>query len=787
MGDDKRLCCDERSGKYSSDGRRDDPDHRDSPERGQKRHNGDRSDDEYDRDYEEESNTIILKGLPLDVIEDDIRAAFLLLEGPHPVEIRLMRKRRGVSRGFAFVEFYRLQDSTRWMETNQNKLVIQGKSIVPHYSDRVQNVENWTCTACGVSNWNNWKKLKCFRCGANKVVGESVAPNTNLNAESQQQGEYNGDTIILRNITPFSTVDGILNMLAPYANLSAGNIRLIKHKPKGQNRGFAFVQLSTPSVASQLLAVLQSLQPPLTLDGNTIGVDYAKTVRKDGTDGIKVNALSVASTAIAAAQWSSSQIQQGSGTNTDCVTLPEAYAQQSQGQNFQVWQQRPGGMAPVTGDGLLGAAPEMKTLIPAASVVISQAAQIYQPVVISQPAVQSHQLVSPVAAAQHTAGVSVPTPAASTVSTTVCAAPTVNATVAPDTSTYQYDEASGYYYDPQTGLYYDPSSQYYYNSKTQQYLYWDSQKQTYIPVPAESDTSTEQVSKESRDKKEKPKSKSAQQIAKDMARWAKSLNKQKDSFKNSFQESAASTEEDRNESAAADAGFSLFEKKQMGGFDVSPLMTEQFKITEQDTKSGMFAAFNGDSDAEEGSSDRAEHKEGKITDWKKMVCLLCRRQFPTKEALLRHQQLSDLHKQNLEIQRRTKLMEAELEELERKETELKYRDRAAERRDKCGVPEPPAPKKKFYQPPTLTVNYEQPTKDGLQSDNIGNKMLQAMGWQEGKGLGRHQQGITAPVSASLRTKGTGLGIKGSSYELSASDTYKDAVRKAMFSRFTDVE
>lgn len=99
---------------------------------------------------------------------------------------------------------------------------------------------------------------------------------------------------------------------------------------------------------------------------------------------------------------------------------------------------------------------------------------------------QSHQLVSPVATAQHTAGVSVPTPAASTVSTTVCAAPTVNATgeirqlqndqpytnviykaciplfvsvVAPDTSTYQYDEASGYYYDPQTGLYYDPSSQ----------------------------------------------------------------------------------------------------------------------------------------------------------------------------------------------------------------------------------------------------------------------------------------------------------------------------------------
>lgn len=45
----------------------------------------------------------------------------------------------------------------------------------------------------------------------------------------------------------------------------------------------------------------------------------------------------------------------------------------------------------------------------------------------------------------------------------------------------------------------------------------------------------------------------------------------------------------------------------------------------------------------------------------------------------------------------------------------------------------------------LNSNYEQPTKDGLNSDNIGNKMLQAMGWKEGKGLGRNQQGITTPI------------------------------------------
>ncbi|XP_041836065.1 RNA-binding protein 5-like isoform X2 [Melanotaenia boesemani] len=840
MGTDRRPGRGERSGRYGSDGRREDPEwygkrnrdmereydrrlvddrqkeccdeHRDreSPERGRKRHNSDRSDDEYDGDYpeqdckmeqEEESKTIMLRGLSSNVTEEDIRMALEQLQGPQPVDIRLMKKRTGISRGFAFVEFYHLQDSTRWMETNQNKLVIQGKSIAVHYSNRRQKFENWLCNACGLYNFR--KRVKCYRCGAGKT-GESSGGNA-LNVESQQPAEFSGDTIILRNIAPLSTVDGILSVLAPYANLSSSNVRLIKDKQTGHNRGFAFVQLSSPLEASQLLTILQSLQPPLKLDGKTVGVDYAKSARKDAvqSDGIRASALSVASTAIAAAQWSSSQLHQSSGAS---ASLPDGYAQQPQGAAYQAWPQQPEGLPPVIGDGLLGAAPVMKTLIPAAAgVVISQAAHTYQPVIISQSAIQTHQVVQQQLALQQAAGVcttSLITPASSTVAATASAETTATTTAVPDTSTYQYDESSGYYYDPQTGLYYDPNSQYFYNCETQQYLYWDSEKQTYVPAPGESNSSTESTAntvpgssttastsnKEPKEKKEKPKNKSAQQIAKDMERWAKSLNKQKESLKSNFQGSGLSKEEDRKESAAADAAFSLFEKK-IGGFEMPLLLAEQYKLIEPEisAKSEAFAAYNGESDPEEGSMERAADEEEKITDWKKMVCMLCRRQFPTKEALLRHQQLSDLHKQNLEIQRRSRLTEAELEELERKESELKYRDRAAERREKYGIPEPPAPKKKFYQPPTPVVNYEQPTKDGLTSDNIGNKMLQAMGWQEGKGLGRHQQGITTPISASLRTKGSGLGIKGSQYELSPSDTYKDAVRKAMFARFTEIE
>lgn len=43
-----------------------------------------------------------------------------------------------------------------------------------------------------------------------------------------------------------------------------------------------------------------------------------------------------------------------------------------------------------------------------------------------------------------------------------------------------------------------------------------------------------------------------------MERWAKSLNKQKENFKSSFQ---PISQEERREAAAADAGYTLFEKK----------------------------------------------------------------------------------------------------------------------------------------------------------------------------------------------------------------------------------
>ena len=37
------------------------------------------------------------------------------------------------------------------------------------------------------------------------------------------------------------------------------------------------------------------------------------------------------------------------------------------------------------------------------------------------------------------------------------------------------------------------------------------------------------------------------------------------------------------------------------------------------------------------------------TDWEQLACLLCKRKFPSKEVLFKHQQFSDLHKVQTDI------------------------------------------------------------------------------------------------------------------------------------------
>ncbi|XP_014769656.1 RNA-binding protein 5 isoform X3 [Octopus bimaculoides] len=264
----------------------------------------------------------------------------------------------------------------------------------------------------------------------------------------------------------------------------------------------------------------------------------------------------------------------------------------------------------------------------------------------------------------------------------------------PDVCTYQYDDSSGYYYDPSTGLYYDANSQYYYNASTCQFLYWDAEKSTYLPAPTGAggqqcdDKDGDNRGKKKEDKKEKVKI--AKKIAKDMEKWAKTLNAQKEAIKEGFKKTNVNiigpvipmkrVIEER-ESATADAGYAILEKTSSGrGLEDKRLMPPPCPMTPTEKAAAaaaaaaaateavaannpaLVASYGGDSDSEDESFETTPAPgntqrtgvldEAKLTDWNKLACLLCKRQFPSKEALTRHTQLSDLHKQNLEVMRK---------------------------------------------------------------------------------------------------------------------------------------
>jgi len=167
--------------------------------------------------------------------------------------------------------------------------------------------------------------------------------------------------------------------------------------------------------------------------------------------------------------------------------------------------------------------------------------------------------------------------------------------------------------------------------------------------------------------------------------------------------------------------------------------------------------------------DQQKFDEKSFIDTSKKSCLLCRRQFPNIETLEKHVQMSQLHKTNVEEKIRE--LQKKHASTEEEPSAPQYRDRAKERRNLHGL-----------DPSGLAREYDRDYRDHhsrrgepsreaemsaarhvavpLNESNIGNRLLKSMGWTEGKGLGRHGQGIVNPIQAEQHTEGVGLGASG---------------------------
>ncbi|NXR20036.1 RBM6 protein, partial [Cinclus mexicanus] len=339
-----------------------------------------------------------------------------------------------------------------------------------------------------------------------------------------------------------------------------------------------------------------------------------------------------------------------------------------------------------------------------------------------------------------------------------------------DVSTYIYDPDTGNYYDPIAGTYYDP--------RTQREVTIDREPSS---PPMESRRrrhgSQERTSdrkephgRDNRDKKDKGKSTSAK------TETGEEKFSAEDVFKKPLPPSV------KKEESAAPPKV------------VNPLI-------------GLLGEYGGDSDNEEEEEEeeqsqaqwlppaphppalreeqprKAKASDDKLTDWNKLACLLCRRQFPNKEVLIKHQQLSNLHKglmQNLEIHMKIKRSEQELAYLEKREREGRHKDKGNDRREKFQQMDSPERKRLRYDR-DLESDYD----PRLDSNNKGNRMVQSPGWK--KGFGHNQQGTASPMEAENRRKGPGLGAPGKPPKRQSNETYRDAVRRVMFARYKELE
>ncbi|TRY82111.1 hypothetical protein DNTS_009439 [Danionella cerebrum] len=567
-------------------------------------------------------------------------------------------------------------------------------------------------------------------------------------------------TMIIKNILPTTTVETILKALDPFAYLDERNVRLVKGKSAG-SKCFCFVDMDSHEQVKRLVDLLTTPRP-IMIDGIRVYAEVGKPLKnrnyKRDNDESSTSLL---------------------GLPPDTIMFPQPK------QFYPQPAVTPSGVTSnMQGDSRGTDVTSSDTRLSSGLTQIPETSPLQHP---NQTSKQTQVLSGDSGAADSSEGFGY-------------------GSDDPDLSAFLYDATSGFYYDPQTTLYYDPNSRYFYNSQTLQYLYWDSATKAYVPVQqmdaavpqmaaavsisaptvaeGEAMPITEEEAKavseaapevqedeepanraEKKEKDEKPRSIAAFKIMKDMERWAKIQNSKKEPVR--APSPILRSGDDHRPSKAADAGFAVFERKVTGADEVfkKPLAPQKQKEEKSSKRPigslGMLAAdYGAGSDEEEDEKHerqeaaqpvqgppKTEAKEDKLTDWKKMACLLCRRQFPTKEALIRHQQLSDLHKQNMDIHLKIRKSKKELEALENQEKEMKMKGSSVS---------PESKRRKTHEPATQNT-WAGSSREGFKG-----------GERPGLGSQPAERKKKEPVVWSHAT-------------------YKQAVRKAMFARFNELD
>lgn len=137
-----------------------------------------------------------------------------------------------------------------------------------------------------------------------------------------------------------------------------------------------------------------------------------------------------------------------------------------------------------------------------------------------------------------------------------------------------------------------------------------------------------------------------------------------------------------------------------------------------------------------------EQTEVKTTASGQPICVLCRRKFANLEKLQQHEKLSALHKENLA----RKAAADAAKQMEAATPETTYRDRSKERRLMYSASSADASHVDAMLASVNPVEFSGKKAEVVKPEqtlgdtNVGNQLLQKLGWKNGEALGRKQDG-----------------------------------------------
>ncbi|CAF2969787.1 unnamed protein product [Rotaria sp. Silwood2] len=629
-------------------------------------------------------------------------------------------------------------------------------------------LRDWDCYKCGVQNFK--RRDHCFNCHISREDSERTR---DLDGFSFV-GLNPCNTLVLRGLDILTSKETIETKLLELTLVPMKNSAIVKDNYTGVSRGFAFVEYNSIHDSVLVYEKLQTTTPGVEIEGKAVIVHFSKNnfatslaqIQDEDEDFYSRRSTSSRNRHRHDHDRSSNVGQLLPSNNVDRTLTAADIAQQAL-QNIHAQKQRD------------YTRPQRRR---------NRSSSDYSSDSSSNP--HKRRQRSTKESEQHTT---------------------------PDPSKFEWYPEVGYHFDKKTGFYFDAKSSYFYNPTTQKYMYWDPAKSAYIPVEdtatttttvTNEATNTNTTATEPKDKSEKVKN--AQKVAKEMEQWAKKERERKEKeAKRKAQAAAAAAiptatvnTNDSTSTNPSSTGASSFAEvglpssRPTGGLISLNLMSSN-SSTSTTNRPALLAAFeNPDSDNDDKDNNNTpkssttttttstnvlDSSEEKLVDWNKLACLLCQRQFDTREILEKHLQMSNLHKENLA---KAGIVRSQ---------PLVYRDRAKERREAFGIDD--SSKRNDYSPVRERSSYSTSSRrthnqnqSSSSSDSIGSKLMKKHGWQEGQGLGKKLQGRADPLEAEMRQRGLGLGAdQRLKYNAEPGDSYKDVVRKVARARFSMME